>query len=49
MLPKGKNKNVIGLIKDELGRKILKEFVWLKAKIYIYLTVNNDDKVKKNV
>ena len=49
MLPKGKNKNVIGLIKDELGGKILKEFVWLKAKIYIYLTVNNDDKVKKNV
>ena len=36
-LPKGKNKKVIGLIKDELGRKIMTNFVGLKAKTYSYL------------
>ena len=36
-LPKGKNKKVIGLMKDELGGEIMKKFVGLKAKTYSYL------------
>ena len=36
-LSKGKNKKVIGLIKDELGAKVMKEFVGLRPKTYCYL------------
>ena len=36
-LPIGKNKKVVGLFKDELGGKIIKEFVALRAKAYAYL------------
>ena len=32
----GVNKKVIGMFKDELGEKILKEFFALRAKTYTY-------------
>ena len=35
-LPKGKNENVVGLIKDELRGKIMINFVGLRAKTYSY-------------
>ena len=41
-LPKGMNNKVIGLMKDELGGKIITGFVALRPKTYSYL--KNDDK-----
>ena len=35
-LPFGKNKKVIGLMKNELGRKIMTEFVVLREKMHAY-------------
>ena len=35
-LPVGKNKEVIGLMKDELDGEVMKEFVSLQPKMYSY-------------
>ena len=46
-LPVNENKKSIGLFKDELGGRILKEFCALKAKAYSYL-MDNESEVKKS-
>ena len=43
-LPIGKNKKVIGLMKDELGSEIMKEFVSLRPKMYSYRVGNSKTK-----
>ena len=45
LLPIGKTKKVIGLMKDELGEEIITEFIALRPKTYSYLTDN--DKIDK--
>ena len=45
-LPIGKIKKVIGLFKDELGGKNIKEFCALRAKTYSYL-MGDDSEVEK--
>ena len=40
------NKKFIGLINDELGEKIMIEFIALRPKTYSYLT-DDDNNVKK--
>ena len=46
-LPIGKNKKVIGLMKDELAGEIIKEFIALRPKNYSYLTDN--DKIEQKL
>ena len=46
-LPKGKNKKLIRLMKDELSRKILKGVLGLRAKTYSYLTDDDSEDIKK--
>ena len=49
-LPTGKNKKVIGLMKDELGGKIITEFVTLRPKTYSFLTDDGkEDKKTKGI
>ena len=45
-LPIGKNKKVIGMLKDELGGKIMTEFWALRAKTYAY-KLDDDTEFKK--
>ena len=43
----GETKNVIGLMKDELGGKIRTEFVALRAKIYAYRKIDKEVEEKR--
>ena len=45
----GNNKKVIGLFKAELGRKIIKEFIGLRAKTYVYLRDNGEHEKTKGI
>ena len=45
---KEKKKKVIGLMNDELGIKIMTEYLGLRAKTRSYLTYINDENKKKS-
>ena len=49
----GQNKKVAGMFKDEVGGKIIEEFVGLRSKLYSYKLNGEDEKkckgIKKNV
>ena len=46
-LPTGKNKKVIGLMKDQLGEKLITKFVTLRPKTYSFVTDGKEDKKAK--
>ena len=48
-LPIGKNKKVIRLMKDELGGKIMKEFISLRPKMYSYRVEESEPKKCKGI
>ena len=48
-LPIGKNKKVIRLMKDELGGKIMKEFISLRPKMYSYRAEGSEPKKCKGI
>ena len=45
--PKAKNEKLIGLIKDEFGGEIMKDFFGFRAKIFSYFKDNNNEDKKK--
>ena len=48
-LPVGKNKKVIGLMKDELGGGTMKEFITLRPKMYAYKVGSSESKKCKGI
>ena len=48
-LPIEKNKKVIGLMKDELGGKIMKEFISLRPNMYSYRVEESEPKKCKGI
>ena len=49
LLPIRENKKVIGLMKDELGGKIMKEFITLRPKMYSYRVGKDEPKKCKGI
>ena len=47
--PVGRNKKVIGVMKDELGGEIMKEFITLRPKMYAYKVGSLESKKCKGI